>query len=276
VTAEARETLQGGFFYYLIPERSDRVIEMYKRIMDRFSKFISTNTTYCQICNHVMKKRSLISNQLCEPCSLNIPWIQNVFCKICGRYEDCPDCKRREITNFIMNRSAVEYSDEMREWLARYKYRGDESLLPLLVEMLRVPYEVLKRELPKSVDKFDCITYIPLSSERLAERGFNQAEQLALEIGKAYDIMVLPLLKRVIHTGKQSYKTREQRLNDLQHAFTYHSVGQAHSFMDKVGVKPLHILIIDDVYTTGSTLNQCASVIREHLNARIYGLTWAR
>jgi competence protein ComFC len=206
---------------------------------------------------------------ICESCHQGIPWIRKVYCEVCGRYETCADCLRRKETYFIMSRSAVEYSDGMRAWLARYKYRGDESMLPLLVEMLRYPYQGLKLELPKSHKKFDYITYIPLSPERLAERGFNQAQQLAAGIGKAYEIPVIPLLNRVLHTGKQSYKTRQQRLNDLDHVFIYHDPGITVS-------GKLYILIIDDVYTTGSTLNQCSRVIREHVNAQIYGLTWAR
>jgi predicted amidophosphoribosyltransferase len=71
--------------------------------------------------------------------------------------------------HIMMNRSAVQYSDEMREWLARYKYRGDESLLLLLIEMLRYPYESLMEILSKSKKRFDYITYIPLSPERLLE-----------------------------------------------------------------------------------------------------------
>jgi competence protein ComFC len=254
-------------------ELFDRTLGLFQQYLP---KLFSPSSACCTYCHSPIRNRHVSLKGICESCAQTIPWIHKVVCSVCGRYEACMDCSRRKESHYVVNRSAVEYSDEMREWLARYKYRGDESLLPLLVEMLRYPYEVLKRELPKPIDKFDCITYIPLSSERIAERGFNQAEQLAIEIGKAYDILVLPLLKRVIHTGKQSYKTREQRLNDLQHAFTYHRVGHAHSLLDQVGEKPLHILLIDDVYTTGSTLNQCASVIREHLNARIYGLTWAR
>jgi competence protein ComFC len=213
---------------------------------------------------------------LCVRCSQTIPWIRNVECTVCGRYENCTDCRRRKVTYFELNRSAVQYSAEMREWLARYKYRGDESLLPLLIEMLRLPYESLQQMLSQSQKQFTCITYIPLSPERLAERGFNQAEQLALGIGKTYGIPVIPLLKRILHTGKQSYKTRGQRLSDLQHVFKFEDNDISHNSLPFKENEPLYILLVDDVYTTGSTLNQCASVIREHLNAQIYGLTWAR
>jgi competence protein ComFC len=245
------------------------------RYIKALPNLFSSYNQHCIYCHNLNRDRKGMLD-LCEKCTLNIPWIRHVICEVCGRYENCKDCRRRQTTHYVMNRSAIRYSDEMREWLARYKYRGDESLLPLLIDMLRFPYESLLHELPKLRKKFDCITFIPLSPERLAERGFNQAEQLALGIGKAYCIPVIPLLKRVLHTGKQSYKTREQRLNDLQHAFKYEDAQQPFSKIQLSRTEPLHIILIDDVYTTGSTLNQCASVIREHLNAQIYGLTWAR
>jgi competence protein ComFC len=246
-----------------------RLARTLKRLKQNTSRLFAPNAGNCIYCHK--EKRNLIGSYigLCEPCHQSIPWIRKVYCNVCGRYEACSDCQRRKETHFIMNRSAVEYSDEMRTWLARYKYRGDESLLPLFIEMLRYPFEKLKLELPTSRKKFDFITYIPLSEERLGERGFNQAQQLAVGIGKACGIPVIPLLKRVFHTGKQSYKTRQQRINDLHHVFIYHDPGILVS-------EQLHILIIDDVYTTGSTMNHCASVIREQTNAQIYGLTWAR
>jgi competence protein ComFC len=233
------------------------------------SKLFTPMVVICTYCRNQIRNSTSYSMGLCHSCQHKIPWISQIHCKICGRYKACTDCHRRKETYFIMSRSAVEYSDEMRAWLARYKYRGDESLLPLFVEMLRYPYERLKLALPKSDKKFDYITYIPLSPERLAERGFNQAQQFAEGIGRAYNIPVILLLKRVLHTGKQSYKTRQQRLNDVHHVFKYQDPGIFVS-------EQHHILIIDDVYTTGSTLNQCSAVIREQTKAQIYGLTWAR
>lgn len=241
-------------------------------------KLFSPISVSCIYCHSPIRSRKGGLIGLCESCTLTISWIREVVCSVCGRYEACTDCTRRIERQYIINRSAVEYSDEMREWLARYKYRGDESLLPLLVEMLRFPFESLQLILSKSQKRFDWITYIPLSQERLAERGFNQAEQLARGLGKVYGISVGPLLKKVLHTGKQSYKTREQRLGDLQNAFMYEVPELALLKLQnpQSGTDALNILVIDDVYTTGSTLNQCALVIRQHLNAQIYGLTWAR
>jgi ComF family protein len=171
-----------------------------------------------------------------------------------------------------MNRSAVCYSAEMKAWLARYKYRGDERLLQLFAAMLMYAYHKLLEAEEIHYDRFDYITFVPLSDQRLLERGFNQAELLAREIGMRVNTPVIALLNRVVHTDKQSFKRRSERLQDLGGAFMINPI----PLNELQTVKPLRILLIDDVYTTGSTLNQCASVIREHTSAQVCGLTWAR
>jgi competence protein ComFC len=251
------------------------------QIIQRFTQFVSQltkpNSKECLYCNGAVGNSGggISFMGLCSSCQTCISWIREVKCDVCGRNEDCSDCKKRKDTFFVLNRSAVKYSHDMRNWLARYKYRGDEKLLPLFIEMLRFPFESLALEVAHTAQKkFDLITYIPVSSERLVERGFNQAKQFAEGLGELYNIPVISLLNRNYHTGKQSYKTREQRLDDLKGVFIFK---KDEGFNDLIqSVHRLNILLVDDVYTTGSTLNQCASVIREHTKAQIYGLTWAR
>lgn len=163
----------------------------------------------------------------------------------------------------------------MKEWLGRFKYRGDERLQLLFSAMF---VSLFRQFLPdqglKSKD-VAVLTYVPLSRERLEERGFNQAELFARGLGAAFGLPVLPLLDRTRHTGKQSFKTRSERFNDLRGVF---AANRARLEQLPVGqrTEPAHIVLIDDVYTTGSTLNECARVITEALPSRVYGLTWAR
>jgi ComF family protein len=231
----------------------------------------------CLICHQTL--RAVGQSALCPACSATIPWITSVYCRICGRSEPCPDCVRRAETFFVRNRGAVRYTPEMKDLLARYKYRGDERLLPLMADMLSHAYRMHLSDLAMSgaAPRFNCLTYVPLSEERQAERGFNQAEKLAEALGGKYGVPVVSLLKRTKHTDKQSLKTRKERLIDLKNAFEIDREGLA--FMQAQhssrGVR-MNIMIIDDVYTTGSTLNECARTISAQLRADIYGLTWAR
>lgn len=83
---------------------------------------------------------------LCAGCLRRIPWIRRIACPRCGRPVFCPDCIRRPVRAFAMNRSAVRYSDDMKAWLKLYKFRGDERYGDLLAEMLLPAYERLTAE----------------------------------------------------------------------------------------------------------------------------------
>jgi predicted amidophosphoribosyltransferase len=160
------------------------------------------------------------------------------------------------------------------------------------------------------------VTYVPVSNERLAERGFNQAERLASGLAAACRLPVVDLLQRRINTTKQSFKTRGERIQTMQDAFsmqpggteimadlyrssnetmhkdmhsqpvnsyTIGKVASSHITPTAQGgrIAPLRLLLIDDIYTTGSTLDACGHVILKagfsmNLPIEIYTLTLAR
>jgi predicted amidophosphoribosyltransferase len=160
------------------------------------------------------------------------------------------------------------------------------------------------------------VTYVPVSNERLAERGFNQAERLATGLAAACRLPVVDLLQRRINTTKQSFKTRGERIQTMQDAFSMQPDGteimadhyrasnetmpknmhlqpansytirkEASSHITPTAqcwqIAPLRLLMIDDIYTTGSTLDACGQVILNagysmNLPIEIYTLTLAR
>ncbi|MCL6458712.1 MAG: DEAD/DEAH box helicase family protein, partial [Gorillibacterium sp.] len=90
---------------------------------------------------------------ICQRCFERIPWIINIQCPICGRPEICPDCKRGYQRFFLLNRSAVQYNEVMKELLARYKYRGDEKLAQLFGAMLYHGFKHLVKELGERAEE---------------------------------------------------------------------------------------------------------------------------
>jgi len=257
----------------MIPSHKSSLGLKLQQWLSKSKQFLVPATEACLMCGKAA--RGVL---LCNACSGRIPWIKDIHCATCGRYEECPDCLRRKDTYFVCNRSAVQYDEFMKDVLAMYKYRGDEKLLPLFVGMLSTAFERMRHEqLANDPNcRFDFITYAPLSEQRQLERGFNQAERMAQSVSNRYNIPVVPLLSRRVHTEKQSLKARSNRLSDLRHVFEADFAGL--NALRRISNNPEpKIVLIDDIYTTGSTLNECARTIRGAIpEAKIYGLSWAR
>lgn len=230
-----------------------------------------------------------LRQSVCGACLSAIPWIARIRCAKCGRGIPCDDCIRRPHPSFVCNRSAVHYNDMMRGVLAQYKYRGNERLAPLLGGMLQPVFEALTAEIaaiepsqssrPNKMifaDHWSAVTYVPISTQRAEDRGFNQAEQLASLLARHYGIPLLHLLVRDRHTEKQSFKTRAERLRDTRQLFNVNPNEAAK--LPKHSASPPRILLIDDIYTTGSTAEACSQTLL--LNAgvplEVFILTWAR
>lgn len=248
-----------------------------------FHRLITPHSIRCRVCGMsadgggrtIVLRHSVLDGLLCGACFGQIPWITDIHCPICGRGEACPDCVRRANRAFLLSRSAVRYDDTMKAWLGSYKYRGNEALEAVLAGMLQHAFRTLQK------DAADCfgreretiLTFVPVTRTRLEERGFNQAERLAYRLGEACRIPVVPLLERTRHTNKQSFKTRQERLGDLDGAFALSK--QAAAWTGRRGVS---VVLMDDVYTTGTTMQQCAEVLRSGLgpDCQVLGMTWSR
>ncbi|WP_442596346.1 ComF family protein [Neobacillus sp. D3-1R] len=202
---------------------------------------------------------------LSKECKGKLQPIEGETCKICGRPFNqldpqfrngnlCKDCTRWEAASFYkgvltQNHSIYIYNDFLKEIIAKFKYRGDYVLAKLFAEDIKAKIRDIKP---------DAIVPIPLSQERLYERGFNQSEALITESG----FIPTHLLTR-IHTEKQSKKSRTERIHLSQVFQTTQSIKGK-------------ILIIDDIYTTGSTLRHAAKLLKSAGATSIHSITIAR
>lgn len=204
---------------------------------------------------------------LCRSCENQLCPIQGTTCKICDRpFEKldhkyiigdiCYDCVRWEADSnwqsaLLNNHSIYLYNDFLKEVISQYKFRGDY--------VLAKAFSAVIRKKIKSIE-YDLLVPIPLSKERQYERGFNQSEGLIIEAG----FQPANLLQR-IHSEKQSKKSRHDRIH-VQQVFQC----TEHDLTDK------RILLIDDIYTTGSTLRHAAKLLKGAGAGSVSSLTLAR
>lgn len=176
----------------------------------------------------------------------------------------CSDCDATDQAEWVYNRSVFSYSAFVKQIVWRYKYRGQMQLAKPLGLLMAA---VINQYWPKR--KF-ILSYIPLHKQRLVERGFNQSELLAHVIGRNLGRPVIEMFVRQRGTHRQSVKGRKDRLISLQGAF------QLKQGFDPSPYVGCPVLLVDDIYTTGTTLRECAKPLKQHRIENIYSITIAR
>lgn len=184
------------------------------------------------------------------------------FCACCGRpfwtFEPplggiaerpglCEACRRRR-PRFSYARAAALYRDAAREALHALKFRGKTALARPLGDLLAERGEVL---LPQRT--VDCLVPVPLHPARQAERGFNQSLLLARRLSQRWGIPVAAgVLGRVRVTRPQTELSAEERRSNVRDAFALRRPG---------AIAGRHVLLIDDIFTTGATVSECSRVL---------------
>ncbi len=208
--------------------------------------------------------------KLCQRCATHMKPIRAPICHQCGRQMDrnshsiCFDCRRIPNRYVEASRSAFQYEGVTKDLLTVYKFRGRESLArPLALVIEQVIHEHYRNV------RFDGLLYVPIHPSRQYERGFNQAELIALEVSKRTKLPLFHALEKTSHTIKQSKLGRNERLHSLQDAIRLKESIATH-------LENKTLLLIDDIYTTGATGEVCAKSIRDVTGAKVYMATIAR
>jgi ComF family protein len=167
---------------------------------------------------------------------------------------------RFDATHAVSWAAAVDgYDGRMKDIIHALKYDRRRSISPRLGALMR-------ESGAKVLGGADCVVPVPLHPRREYTRGFNQAHDLALHLGPP----VLPLLKRVVFTRSQIDLPKHERQANVRGAFAYCPVPGCR-FPD-----PGVIVLVDDVATTGATLESCARVLRHAGVSEVRALTAAR
>jgi competence protein ComFC len=201
---------------------------------------------------------------ICEQCWPSIPWLGVEVCPICASPSRLARiCRRCSDSHPVLNgaRAACRFEGITRKAIHDLKFRGIRGRATVLGDLV---VEALDSR-PLAID---LLVPIPLGRARRRQRGFNQSELIAQRIGERLGVPVSgSSLERVRETSPQVRRSREERRANVDGVF---------KCSDPALVAGRRIALIDDVMTTGATLDAGASALKAHGADRVYGLVVAR
>lgn len=228
----------------------------------------------CVVCQCELAKS--VSTGCCERCFGTIEKIDylGLTCKQCGKpvvaseealepyFYKCKPCQE-QFSFLTAHRSYALYEGAIKKMLMDIKYHDKTHALNFLGQCLKVVFDTTFEGV-----EIDYVVWVPIHFTRRMKRQYNQAELLAKSFSKLEGLTCLPALKRVKRTKRLKLLSREERKVSLHRAI---SIKPEY----KKQILGKNILIIDDIYTTGVTLNTCASVLYECGAEKLYALTVA-
>lgn len=219
----------------------------------------------CLACGQILPFSAL--PLLCADCQAQLRWIEPPLCACCGlpgqegRDQLCQAC-RKQRPAFALARSPLLYGPPLREALLHFKFHHDFAWLPSLAALCRASALLADLTVP------DWILPVPLHLSRLRERGFNQSLLLARACFPAWRSRIrADLLLRTRSTVPQSSLDGAARRSNLHAAF---------AVPRKEDVRGKSLLLVDDVFTTGTTVQVCAEALQQAGALRVEVFTPAR
>ena len=202
---------------------------------------------------------------LCKECLKKLKKPGPIICQRCGiTLKDggahCFNCRGTKAKHFKCSliRSALDFNEPSRSLIHGLKYEKYTNIAkffaPLMYKTLLENPDMLEAEYFVSV---------PIHKKRLKKRGFNQAEVLARELSTLANIPYLNALTRIKNTKSQTKLTKKERTENIKEAFVCSEPKE---------IKRKAIILIDDVCTTGATLEECAKVLKKAGAREVYAL----
>ncbi len=224
----------------------------------------------CAACARVLD--APLAGPVCAPCWGLVRTLAPPFCRACGDplpswrvisvvTERCPRCRRRPPV-IDAGCAAGEYEGTLREIVHAFKYEGRRSLARPLAAMMRTAGAAMLRDA-------DWVVPVPLHPWRRVHRGFNQAADLARDL----DRPMLHALFRWRATPAQTGLTAAARRHNVRDAF---AITPLRGAATRAALDGRIVVLVDDVRTTGATLNECARVLKEAGARDVRALTVAR
>jgi len=200
---------------------------------------------------------------ICNACREKLPLVSPPVCAICGRslteQNTCPDCIEGPVTIDGI-RAPFLLHGVIRKAIHELKYRNLKAIAPLLAGFLH--YYIMENPIPG-----DVLVPVPIHTKRLRERGYNQSSLIASELGRKNGLPIIEncLVRRVNTPPQVRTASAVERRKNIADAFGCNN--------DRL--KGRQVILIDDVTTSGATLNTCAEALKQSGATSVWGLTIA-
>lgn len=238
----------------------------FQKAVKVFAELIYPSDIYCIGCGKPLDPGCLYS--MCEDCIMNISWANGRVCEICGKpleewYPDsvCAEC-RGEKRSFSGGVTCFVYRSVVRDMIRRLKY-GGESYLG------RIMGEILAESAAARGYAPDLIVPVPMHYKKKKSRGYDQAELIAAAAAERLGVeCCADALGRKRQTRPMSRLNRQERRHNLEDAFAVTVKGVK-------AVRGKTVMLVDDIYTTGTTMDCCAEALLDAGAAEVYAASMA-
>ncbi|GAA0222715.1 ComF family protein [Metaclostridioides mangenotii] len=248
-------------------DNSDSYRDKLYKIYGEFLEILYPQNINCILCSRPIKKSN--SYSMCKSCFDELNFILN-GCGKCGKFkinyslekqfiDECNFCHSKTFY-FEKAISCIEYNDISKRLILGLKYSSKTYMCKYIAQ-------IMKEKLDIENIKFDYLTYVPLHKKRLKKRGFNQSEKIAKYLVKLIDVPLIDLVVRHKYTEMLYKLKRDERSKELKNAFKINEEINIGNVEDKV------VLLLDDVFTTGSTVNEISKVLKLAGVGKVYVIT---
>lgn len=216
-----------------------------------------------------------IGEFICEVCQTKLPYLEIQYCAVCNR---------ASVGGFTHERCRTLYSPDRFLCLFAYKDLAASLVRELKYHRVTALGKTIAdlatdfiMEANVSLGSDALITFVPIHPLKFLERGFNQSEILARDLGRSLGLEVLSVLEKTKETKSQTKLSRKEREENVKNSFgllsnVYPEPGRRVESL----VKGRDVLLVDDVFTTGATLLECANVLKRSGVRFLYLLTLAK
>jgi len=241
-------------------DKGDKIKAFLKKTWDKLLELIYPSGITCDCCKSELIAKTRYN--LCAKCIENLPLIKGKKCLVCGcpinnEADYCLKCEGK-IPSYEINRAPFSYEGIVKDMLLKLKFGGKRYFVNTLAPFMADCF------LENGMSA-DIVAFVPMTAKEKRKRGFNQAELLAGEVAKRLSLPVTNALTKMKETKGQKNLTAKERAENLKRAFS----ALNDIFTNKT------VLLIDDVFTTGATAEECALALKKAKAKKVFVLTAA-